>query len=74
MPTSRAEHLAWCKQRALEVLESGDLAGAIASMISDLQKWTEPVYDPLSLQLMAADGMMFQKTPDQVRHWITGFN
>lgn len=33
---SRAEHLAWCKQRALEYADRGDIAGALASMGSGL--------------------------------------
>ena len=37
----RAEHLAWCKQRALEYLDQGDLANAVASMGSDLNKHPE---------------------------------
>ena len=39
--TTRAEHLAWCKTRALEYVESGDLKGAQASMASDLTKHPE---------------------------------
>lgn len=35
---SRAEHLAWAKTRALEYLENGDVADAIASLASDLSK------------------------------------
>lgn len=31
---TRAEHLAWCKRRAIEAVDSGDLAGAVASMTS----------------------------------------
>lgn len=33
---TRADHLAWAKQRALEYVERGDLPNAISSMISDL--------------------------------------
>ena len=38
---TRAEHLAWCKQRALAYVEQGDLNNAFASMISDLRKHPE---------------------------------
>jgi hypothetical protein len=34
----RDEHLAWCKKRALEYWRAGDLANAVASMGSDLDK------------------------------------
>jgi hypothetical protein len=35
------EHLAWCKKRALEYLDRGDVTNAIASMLSDLSKHEE---------------------------------
>jgi hypothetical protein len=38
---TRAEHLAWCKERALEYLDMGDRVNAMASMISDLGKHPE---------------------------------
>jgi len=37
-PRSYAEHMAWCKKRALEYLDKGDLQNAIASLASDLNK------------------------------------
>lgn len=36
--TTRGDHVRWCKQRALEYIEKGDCAGAVASMVSDLAK------------------------------------
>lgn len=36
--TTRAEHLDWCKKRALAYLDYGDWQGAFASMVSDLDK------------------------------------
>ena len=38
---TRQEHLAWCKQRALEYVDNGDLTNAYASMASDLRKHPE---------------------------------
>ncbi len=38
---TRAEHLAWCKQRALEYVDAGDVNQAFASMVSDLGKHPE---------------------------------
>ncbi|HEX2255627.1 MAG TPA: hypothetical protein VHG92_02810 [Afifellaceae bacterium] len=72
--TPRQEHLAWCKERALQILAAGDREGAIASMLSDLQKADEPLYDPLIFKLLAADGMLFCDTPEKARNWIEGFN
>lgn len=37
----RAEHLEWCKDRALQYVDSGDLTNAYASMVSDLNKHPE---------------------------------
>lgn len=38
---TRAEHLAWAKERALEYVEAGQLGQAVNSMISDLSKHHE---------------------------------
>lgn len=38
---NRLEHLQWCKNRALEYCDSGDLDQAWASIISDLNKHNE---------------------------------
>jgi hypothetical protein len=35
---TREEHLAWCKERALAYVDSGDLNNAFASLVSDLNK------------------------------------
>jgi hypothetical protein len=36
MGLSRAEHLAWCKERAREYVAAGDLVSAQASLVQDL--------------------------------------
>ena len=71
---TRDEHLAWCKSRALEYVDCGKLQDAVASMLSDLREWDEPLYTEMAFNVIAMDGMMFCKTADQVRHWIEGFN
>jgi len=38
---TRTEHLAWCKQRALQLVSEGDATGAVASMASDMAKHPE---------------------------------
>lgn len=38
---SRTEHVNWCKQRALEFVNEGDLKNAFTSMCSDMTKHTE---------------------------------
>jgi len=42
---TRAEHMRWCKRRALEYLDAGDRRQAISSFLSDLTKneETEPL-------------------------------
>jgi hypothetical protein len=71
---TRAEHLAWCKQRALEYVERGDrgsLAHAISSMLSDLGKHPETAKSQTIGALIAPIG---STRPDEVRKWIEGFN
>lgn len=71
---AREEHLAWAKARALEYLEAGDAGGAVASMLSDLQKHEWWRRSP-SMPALAADGMLFalKDGPDAIRRWIEGF-
>ena len=71
---TRSEHVAWCKQRALELVDAGDLNGAFASMGSDLNKHPE-TQNHAGVQL----GMMmlmggFLSTPQEMRKFIEGFN
>lgn len=64
---TRAEHLAWAKQRALEYVDRGELGYAIASMFSDLGKHPELQYDPQRLEgLLCSDEA-------GVRAWIESF-
>jgi hypothetical protein len=69
---TREEHLAWCKERALEYLKDGDITNAIISMASDLNKHpeTKPGNDTL-LRL----GMMHVANCDLggARRWIEGW-
>ena len=69
---NRTEHMRWCKQRALEYLNHGDLQSAVASMISDLGKHEETAGLNGELGLI---GMMYvlQHDVDGVRRWIEGF-
>ena len=71
---TRAEHLAWCKERALEYVEAGDLRNAVASMGSDLSKH-EGTSNAANGGLLML-GMMYVRDGDNaaVRRWIEGFN
>lgn len=71
---TRDEHLEWCKTRALEYCDDGDLQGAFASFQSDMTKHDE-TRNHVALSLM--NRMMFggmMKTPGSMRHFIEGFN
>jgi hypothetical protein len=72
MPMTRDEHLKWCKKRALEYLEAGDVHSAIASMMSDLKKHEElgGISDILT-QLGLSYAM--NQDHDGARRFIEGF-
>lgn len=71
---TRAAHLQWAKDRALEYVEAGDFAGACASMLSDLGK--HPQIDASAAQMVwgieAVTGGL--NTADNVRRFINGIN
>lgn len=72
--TTREEHLAWCKQRALEYCEAGDLRQAFASMTSDMRKHPDTSSHPaieLGFQMMLMGQLDSQ---EQMRKFILGFN
>lgn len=71
---TREEHMAWSKERAIEILDSGDISGAWSSMVSDLQQHDE-TRDHVAIQL----GMMLimsnnLSTNSEMRKFIEGFN
>lgn len=73
--TTREEHLQWCKDRALEILdETGDVGQAYASFGSDMNKHEE-TRDHSAIGLGVA--LLFgghNNTPDEMRKFIEGFN
>lgn len=71
---TREEHLAWCKQRALEYVELGDYNQALTSMMSDLGKHpgtASHIGIELTVILMF-NGLL--KTREEVIKHIKGFN
>lgn len=71
---TRAEHLAWCKQRALEYVDAGDLQNAYASMASDLGKHPDTA-DHAGIQLGMMQLMAGQLgNAIEMRKFIEGFN
>lgn len=74
VPT-RAEHLEWCKKRALEYVDIGDLQQAFNSMASDLGKHPETegarkVCGELGIPMLMAGHL---DTPEEMRKFINGF-
>lgn len=71
---TRAEHMAWCKQRALEYIDRGDVHQGIASMLSDLGKHPE-TQDHAGIRLGALLMMAGHlDDPAEARKFIEGFN
>jgi hypothetical protein len=71
---TRAEHLAWCKQRALEYVDRGDTQQAFASMASNLGKHPETAgHSALQLGMMLLMGGHLN-SPQKMREFIEGFN
>mgnify|MGYP001617571325 FL=1 len=71
---TRAEHLVWCKQRALQYVDIGDVEQAFASMGSDLSKHPETAnHSAIALGMMMLMGGHLN-TPDKMRTFIEGFN
>lgn len=71
---TRAEHLAYCKTRALQYVDAGDPTNAFASFVSDLRKHPD-TEDHGALTLGAM--MLFAGhlgTPDEMRKFIEGCN
>jgi hypothetical protein len=71
---TREEHLKWCKERALEICDQGDVDGAWGSFLSDMRKHPETEnHTALTVGMMLLAGG-HNKTPDEMRRFIEGFN
>ena len=71
---NRQEHLEWCKKRALEYVDGGDLTSAWASMAKDLGDHEE-TKGHAAIQLgtmMLMSGQL--STPEKMRKFINGFH
>lgn len=73
---NRTDHLQWAKDRAIELVNQGDLVGAFASLTSDFG-----LHDDLSsaLELQTSLGAMqlvggHLNTAHDMEKWIEGFN
>jgi hypothetical protein len=70
---TRAEHLAWAKARALDYVEAGDLASAVASMISDLGKHDELRSIDLAVLKGGYDAAA-SGDAERARRWLEGIS
>lgn len=71
---NRQEHLNWCKKRANEYVDNGDLTNAFGSMTSNVEKHPETeghLGIVLGMQLKMGG---FLETEKEMRDWINGFN
>lgn len=74
MVMTRAEHLEWAKQRALEYVDREDLSQALNSMMSDLGKHDElRNHGAIELTVMMMAGGLLDNS-ERVRRHIEGFN
>lgn len=72
--SSRAQHLQWCKDRAMEYVRQHQPETAVLSMMSELKKHPETC-EHLGIQLGARLMMGgFLVTEKQVTEWVEGFN
>lgn len=70
----RSEHLQWCKNRAMQYINAGDVPGGLASFISDMSKHKE-TEDHSALQLMGMLMMGGQlSSASEASKFIQGFN
>lgn len=72
---TRAEHIAWAKERALEYVAAGDNAAAFTSFLSDLGKHAE-LGDAVELHAQLGTRLLMLghlDTAAQMREWLTGF-
>lgn len=72
MPKDREEHLEWCKKRALEYLDKGQIQDAIAGMVGDLRAHPETKNQNdfiLGLGVILATN----NDVEGARRWIMGF-
>lgn len=71
----RAEHLQWCKDRAIAYIEQGDLRRAFASMCSDVMKHPETQqHKDTNLLGMSQLASGLLSTAEEMRRWILGYN
>lgn len=73
--TTRQDHLAWCKRRAMEYVNAGDYNSAVTSMLSDLSKHPETANSARGvLAQMGMMELMRGPTRESITRYVQGFN
>lgn len=68
------EHLAWCKERAFEYVDRGEIREGLTSMFSDVSKHERGKNHPgiqMGIGLMVIGAL---SSPREARRFIEGFN
>lgn len=70
---TRAQHLAWCKKRALLYADQGDLAGTLSSMQQDMDLHPQTAGGSAHMlgTMLAMSGYL--STPAELRKWVEDF-
>ena len=68
---TKAQHLAWCRRRALKYLDAGDIATAIETMNRDLTGHQET--KPSVFLVLLAMKIVRDDDAHGARLWIEGF-
>lgn len=72
---NRQEHMKWCKQRAMDYVETGDFNSAVASMLSDLGKHEETKASSTGiLAQLGTMELLNGPTREKITRYIQGFN
>ena len=71
---SREEHLAFCKKRAMEYVDSNDYTNAVTSMLSDLSKHPETRGVGEKMATLGMFILMSAPAKSDVERFIQGFN
>lgn len=71
---NREEHLEWCKKRALEYIDRGDIANGITSMMSDLNKHEGTAIKPGGIISALGLNAAISNDITEARRFIEGFN
>lgn len=71
--TERAEHIAWCKQRALEYLDAGELVSAATVMLAHLNERDDTKISADNALVKLLELYLRNQDEAGVRRWIEGF-